>query len=127
MPPSKTSKIAFSDWTPEILAAKRQELGLNKTKMAEALGVTYRQYLYYETGHTKLSKALEYHVNNMLGLGSGSSKPQGTLTDFQKERINMLLDAIAKYPTSNLDEKGQKILQQAVNEISLLMQCLSKS
>ena len=122
MPPSKTSKIAlFSDWTPETLAEKRKELGFNKTQMSEALGVTYRQYLYYESGHTKLSKALEHHVNDMLGVTSQPSKSPGTLTDFQRERIEMLLDAIKKYPTSNLDEKGQKILQQSVSEISTLM------
>lgn len=121
MPPSKTSKIAFSDWTPEILAAKRQELGLNKTKMAEALGVTYRQYLYYETGHTKLSKALEYHVNDMLGLGSGSSKPQGTLSDFDKDRITRLLNAIENHPLDDLDERTQKILRQIPQEMVLLL------
>ena len=117
MPPSKTSKIAFSDWTPEILTAKRQELGFNKTKMAEALGVTYRQYLYYETGHTKLSKALEHHVNDMLGV---KDEP-GTLTDFERDRVNRLLDAVENHPLDDLDERTQKILRQIPQEMGLLL------
>lgn len=121
MPPSKTSKIAFSDWTAETLASKRKELGFNKTKMAEALGVTYRQYLYYETGHTKLSKALEHHVNDMLGVKGEPSKSPGTLTNFERDRVNRLLDAVEKHPLGDLDERTQKILRQIPQEMALLL------
>ena len=51
--------------------------------------------------------------------------PEGTLTDFQKERINRLMDAIDEYPVSNLDEKGQKILLQCVDEISTLVDAVA--
>lgn len=118
-------RLAQSDWTADDLKLKREALGMNKAEMSRKLGVTYRQYMYYEKGHTKISKGLEQFINDLLHpTGGGKEKSQGTLTDFQKERIDRLLTAIQNYPTSNLDEKGQKILSQCVNEISTLTQAL---
>jgi hypothetical protein len=51
-------------------------------------------------------------------------KSQGTLTDFQKERISRLLNAIHNHPRHDLNEMTQKILSQSAEEISVLTQML---
>lgn len=138
------SKDSYSDWGPDALRKERTSMGMTKRALAQSLGVSERQYAYYESGHTKIDKPLEYAVRwlshqkgpsheyqndyGVVELAPGVvTKPQGTLTAFQKDRINRLVDAIDKYPTSNLDEKGQKILSQCVDEISLLTSHLSES
>jgi hypothetical protein len=81
-------------------------------------------YCYYESGHTKIDLPLEYAVRWLAN--SEEDKPvvesgsQGTLTPFQKERIQRLLNGIRSYPVGDLDERGQKILSQCVDEISVL-------
>ena len=121
-------KSKYSSWTPENLANYRQGAELSRRDLANSLGISYRMYCYYESGHTKIDLPLEYAVRWLTGSGEDKpvveSKGQGTLTPFQKERIDRLLDGIQNYPTSNLDEKGQKILSQCVNEISTLAQAL---
>jgi len=121
-------KSKYSSWTPEDLANFRQGAELSRREVADRLGVSYRMYCYYESGHTKIDLPLEYAVRWLAKSGKDKpvveSKVQGTLTSFQKERIDRLLQAIDNYPASNLDEKGQKILSQCVNEISTLTQAL---
>ncbi len=118
-------KSKYSSWNPDDLTRFRQGAELSRREIADSLGVSYRMYCYYESGHTKIDLPLEYAVRWLAK--SGKDKPvvenkgQGTLTPFQKERIDRLLAAIQNYPTSNLDEKGQKILSQCVNEISTLV------
>jgi hypothetical protein len=53
------------------------------------------------------------------------NKGQGTLTPFQKERIDRLLNGIRAYPIGDMDEKGQKILSQCVDEISTLVEVVA--
>lgn len=126
--PNGRTKTKYSEWSGDDLRKQRAVIGMTQTAMAEHLGMSHRMYCYYESGKTPVNRPLQLAIQYMVESGQEKDeKPQGTLTDFQKERINMLLDSIQKYPTSNLDEKGQKILQQSVNEISLLMECLSKS
>jgi len=118
-------RLAQSDWTADDLRLKREALGMNKAEMSRKLGVSYRQYMYYEKGHTKISKGLEQFINDLLHpTGGGKEKSQGTLTPFQKERIQRLLNGIRSYPIGDLDERGQKILSQCVDEISVLTQAL---
>jgi hypothetical protein len=71
--------------------------------------------------YTKIDLPLEYAVRWLSVAPIVRENSAGTLTDFQKERINRLMDAIDEYPVSNLDEKGQKILLQCVDEISTLV------
>lgn len=121
-------RLAQSDWTADDLKAKREALGMNKAEMSRRLGVTYRQYMYYENGHTRVSKGLEQFINDLLNpTGSDKEKPQGTLSDFDKDRITRLLNAIHNYPTSDMDERGQKILSQCADEISALTKMLGES
>jgi transcriptional regulator with XRE-family HTH domain len=117
-------KSKYSSWTPEDLTNFRKEAGLSRREVADSLGVSYRMYCYYESGHTKIDLPLEYAVRWLAN--SEEDKPvvgnkgQGTLTPFQRERIQRLLNGIRSYPIGDLDERGQKILSQCVDEISVL-------
>lgn len=136
------AKSKYSDWSAGDLTDFRTRMGVSRQEMASKLGVSYRMYCYYESGHTKIDLSLEYAVRwlgrksddelvseaiTIAGIADVTPPPQGTLTAFQKERISRLLNAIHNYPTSDLDEKGQKILSQCVDEISLLTSHLSES
>ena len=124
------NKDSYSLWGPKELRDKRTDMGMTKRDLAKKLGVSERQYAYYESGHTKIDKPLEYAVRWLAGSSENKSiveeRPQGTLTAFQKERIDRLLNGIRSYPTSDLDERGQKILSQCVDEISILTSHLSE-
>lgn len=121
-------RLAQSDWTAQDLQSKREALGMSKAEMARRVGVSYRQYMYYERGQTKISKGLESFVEDLLNpKGNDNNKPQGTLSDFDKDRITRLLNAIHNYPTSDMDERGQKILSQCADEISALTKMLGES
>ena len=118
--PERSDK-SYSDWGPSELREKRTYMGLPAGALAGKLGVSERQYSNYESGYTKIDLPLEYAVR-WLSVDPMVRKEDspGTLTPFQKERISRLMNAIHNYPTSNLDERGQKILSQCVDEISML-------
>ena len=119
-------RLAQSDWTAQDLQSKREALGMNKAEMARKLGVSYRQYMYYERGQTKISKGLESFVEDLLNpKGNNNNKSQGTLSDFDKDRITRLLNALQNHPLDDLDDKTQKILRQTSEEIVLLLSKLS--
>lgn len=135
-------KSKYSAWTHDDLVEFRTNAGISRREMSENLGVSYRMYCYYESGHTKIDLPLEYAVRwlsyqkgpvyecqseyGVVELAPGVvKKSQGTLTPFQKERISRLMSAIHNYPTSDLDEKGQKILSQCVDEISTLVDAVA--
>lgn len=119
------SKDSYSQWGPKELRDKRAKMGLTKRALAKKLGVSERQYAYYESGHTKVDKPLEYAVRWLSVDPMVGSNDAGTLTPFQKERISRLMDAIHNYPASNLDERGQKILSQCAEEISTLVEAVA--
>tara|TARA_R100000231_G_scaffold134390_1_gene107914 strand:- start:204 stop:584 length:381 start_codon:yes stop_codon:yes gene_type:complete len=113
-------KSKYSSWSPDDLVQFRTEAGISRRDMADKLGVSYRMYCYYESGHTKIDLPLEYAVRWLSVDPMVRENGTGALTDFQKQRIDRLMNAIHKYPASNLDELGQKILSQCVDEISML-------
>ena len=119
------SKDSYSQWGPKELRDERAKMGLTKRALAKKLGVSERQYAYYESGHTKVDKPLEYAVRWLSVDPMVGSNDAGTLTPFQKERISRLMDAIHNYPASNLDERGQKILSQCAEEISTLVEAVA--
>ena len=122
-------KSKYSSWTPEDLTNFRKEAGLSRREVADSLGVSYRMYCYYESGHTKIDLPLEYAVRWLADSEEDKpvveSKGQGTLTPFQRERIQRLLNGIRSYPIGDLDERGQKILSQCVDEISTLVEAVA--
>jgi transcriptional regulator with XRE-family HTH domain len=119
-------RLAQSDWTAQDLQSKREALGMSKAEMARRVGVSYRQYMYYERGQTKISKGLESFVEDLLNpKGNDNNKSQGTLSDFEKDRITRLLNALQNHPLDDLDDKTQKILRQTSEEIVLLLSKLS--
>lgn len=120
-------KSSYSEWSRDDLREWRGKIGSTQAQMAKELGVSHRQYCYYESGHTPIDMSLELAVRWLSHQKGPSHEYQGTLTAFQKERISRLLNAIHNYPTSDLDEKGQKILSQCVDEISLLTSHLSEA
>jgi len=119
-------RLAQSDWTAQDLQSKREALGMSKAEMARRVGVSYRQYMYYERGQTKISKGLESFVEDLINpKGNDNNKSQGTLSDFDKDRITRLLNALQNHPLDDLDDKTQKILRQTSEEIVLLLSKLS--
>ena len=115
-------RLAQSDWTADDLRVKRESLGMNKAEMSRKLGVTYRQYMYYEKGLTKIRKGLEQFINDLRYLRAvNEEKSQGTLSDFEKDRINMLLSALENHPLDDLNERTKKILRQSSEELELLL------
>ena len=122
-------KSKYSSWTHDDLVKFRTDAGISRREMSENLGVSYRMYCYYESGHTKIDLSLEYAVRWLANLGEAKplveKQSEGALTPFQKERISRLMNAIHNYPTSDLDEKGQKILSQCADEISTLVEAVA--
>jgi len=55
-------KSKYSSWSNEDLKNFRINAGKKRRDMAEDLGVSYRMYCYYESGHTKVDLPLEYAV-----------------------------------------------------------------
>ena len=116
---------SYSDWGASDLRRERTAIKMTKRALAEELGVSERQYAYYESGHTKIDKTLQCAVRWIAGGKDDEDvKSQGTLTDFQKERISRLLNAIHNHPRDDLNEMTQKILSQSAEEISALTQML---
>ena len=46
-------KKKYSSWSNEDLKNFRINAGMSRRDMAEDLGVSYRMYCYYESGHKK--------------------------------------------------------------------------
>lgn len=119
--PERNSK-AYSVWDEAGLRKHRMDYGISKKDMAEGLGVSYRMYCYYESGHTKIDKPLEYAVRWICSeKGEGQKTSPGTLTAFENQRIDRLLDALTEEAQHVSDEHTQKILQQSIDEIELLL------
>ena len=53
---------AYSEWSITDLKEARTLLGLTKRKLSEKLGVSERQYSYYESGEIKIDKKLEFAI-----------------------------------------------------------------
>ena len=116
---------SYSDWGASDLRRERTAIKMTKRALAEELGVSERQYAYYESGHTKIDKTLQCAVRWIAGGKDDEDvKSQGTLTDFEKDRITRLMNAMQNHPHDDLDEMTQKILSQSAEEISALTQML---
>ena len=117
---------SYSDWGASDLREQRTAIKMTKRALAEELGVSERQYAYYESGHTKIDKTLQCAVRWIAGgKDADDVKSQGTLTDFEKDRITRLMNAMQNHPRDDLDERTKKILQQSSEEMVLLLSKVS--
>ena len=117
---------SYSDWGASDLRRERTAIKMTKRALAEELGVSERQYAYYESGHTKIDKTLQCAVRWIAGGRDDEDvKSQGTLTDFEKDRITRLMNAMQNHPHDDLDERTKKILQQSSEEMVLLLSKVS--
>ena len=120
--PNGRTKTKYSDWSGEELRKHRSLAGMTQGVMAEHLGMSHRMYCYYESGKTPINKPLQLAVQYMVDSPQKEvEKPQGTLTDFEKERVMRLLHAIENHPLDDLGERTQKILRQIPQEMALLL------
>ena len=117
---------SYSDWGASDLRRERTAIKMTKRALAGELGVSERQYAYYESGHTKIDKTLQCAVRWIAGGKDDEDvKSQGTLTDFEKDRITRLMNAMQNHPHDDLDERTKKILQQSSEEMVLLLSKVS--
>ena len=117
---------SYSDWGASDLREQRTAIKMTKRALAEELGVSERQYAYYESGHTKIDKTLQCAVRWIAGgKDADDVKSQGTLTDFEKDRITRLMNAMQNHPHDDLDDRTKKILQQSSEEMVLLLSKVS--
>ena len=120
--PNGRTKTKYSEWSGQDLQKQRALIGMTQSAMADQLGMSHRMYCYYESGKTPINKPLQLAIQYMVDSGrQPEEKPQGTLTDFERDRVNRLLDAVEKHPLDDLDERTQKILRQIPQEMGLLL------
>ncbi|HAB36829.1 MAG TPA: hypothetical protein DCE52_02290 [Rhodobacteraceae bacterium] len=125
--PSK-AKTSHSMWEGYDLARERTSLGKSQIAFASILGLSHRMYCYYERGEKKIPRSVELAVRH-VARQSLNDEPidiskdsfEGTLTDFQNTRIEMLADAAEKAAHSSSDPLVKKILQQSSEELSFLL------
>ena len=120
--PNGRTKTKYSEWSGDDLRKQRAVIGMTQTAMAEHLGMSHRMYCYYESGKTPVNRPLQLAIQYMVESGrEKEEKPQGTLSDFDKDRITRLLNAIENHPLDDLEERTQKILRQIPQEMVLLL------
>lgn len=120
-----------SKWGPEEIKAARKRANLTLRELSEQLGISLRMLQYYEAGKTPVSKALEDSIRSIVnweqdnqGYPDIDLDAIGTLTGFDIERINRLIQGINRYLDEHEFEhdKGYyKILHQSKQELSLLL------
>ena len=125
--PSK-AKTSHSMWEGYDSARERTSMGKSQMAFANILGLSHRMYCYYERGEKKIPRSIELAVRH-VSKQSLNDEPidvpkrsfEGTLTDFQNTRIEMLSDASFKAAQSCSDPLVKKILQQSSEELSFLL------
>jgi len=114
------AKDSYSMWDSLTLLNKRKDLGITQMSMARSLGVSHRMYCYYESGEQDIPRSIELAVRYMeSNKGNDVVMPTGTLSNFDKQRIGLLCDALrgVEGNDANLD----KILRQSKTELEYLL------
>jgi len=83
----------------ERVRARRKELGLSQTKLAEALGVTFQQVQKYENGSNRIS------ASRLVSLAKAINMPVDTL----------LGTAPAEYPSASQAAAGDEVAMRLLN------------
>ena len=90
------AKDSYSMWDYKTLVKKRKELNVTQMHMARSLGVSHRMYCYYESGEQDIPRSIELSVRYMENTkGSDVVMPTGTLSNFDKDRIERLCSALS--------------------------------
>ena len=119
------AKESYSMWDGMDIRNNRDTLGMTQRALARALGISHRMLCYYEAGERDIPKSVELSMryvmhNRKKEESSGTLKPQGTLTAFDRERISRLCLAIEDASTSDIKEL-YKMLNQSLKEIDYLL------
>jgi transcriptional regulator with XRE-family HTH domain len=102
-----------SKWGPEEIKAARARANLTLKELSDQLGISLRMLQYYEAGKTPVSKALEDSIRSIVnweqdnqGYPDIDLDAIGTLTGFDIERINRLIQGIGRYYGGNETDGG---------------------
>lgn len=126
--PSK-AKTSHSMWGGGDLIRERTTMGKSQAAFASILGLSHRMYCYYESGEKKIPRSVELAIRYVTRRGDidpPTAKAEGTLTQFQETRIDILIDAAEKAAQSVSDPLVKKILQQSSQELSFLLSKFDK-
>ena len=120
------AKESYSMWDGMDIRNNRDTLGMTQRALARALGISHRMLCYYEAGERDIPKSVELSMRYVMHNrkkeeeSSGTLKPQGTLTAFDRERISRLCLAVEDASTTDIKEL-YKMLNQSVKEIDYLL------
>ena len=120
------AKESYSVWDGMDIRNNRDVLGMTQVALARTLGISHRMLCYYESGERDIPKSVELSMRYVMNKrqkeeeSSGTLKPQGTLTAFDRERISRLCLAIEDASTTDIKEL-YKMLNQSVKEIDYLL------
>jgi len=120
------AKESYSMWDGMDIRNNRDTLGMTQRALARALGISHRMLCYYEAGERDIPKSVELSMRYVMHNRkkeeepSGTLKPQGTLTAFDRERISRLCLAIEDASTTDIKEL-YKMLNQSVKELDYLL------
>tara|TARA_R110002124_G_scaffold174605_1_gene342292 strand:+ start:219 stop:584 length:366 start_codon:yes stop_codon:yes gene_type:complete len=114
------SKDSYSMWGGSDLLDKRKSLGMSQLVMSSSLGVSHRMYCYYESGQQQIPRSIELSVRWMERSSSDVTEPpSGSLSDFDRERIDRLCDALVGI--EGFDADSDRVLSQSLKEIEYLL------
>ena len=105
----------------------------SQAAFASMLGLSHRMYCYYERNEKPIPKSVEYAVRYVARRDCDDEvkpepvqKVQGTLTNFDLTRIELLADAADKASELQENTHVKKILQQSSKELDLLLSKFDK-
>lgn len=114
------AKDSYSMWSGDILLEKRKHLKKTQTAMARDLGISHRMYCYYESGEQEMPRSIELSVRYMENSrGDDVVMPTGTLSNFDKDRIGRLCNAL--HGIEGTDASMDKVLKQSETELEYLL------
>lgn len=129
----KKSSAYYSMWEGYDLERERVSMQKSQAAFASMLGMSHRMYCYYERNEKPIPKSVEYAVRYVARKDCDDDvkhepleKLQGTLTNFDRTRIELLADAADKASESQENTHVKKILQQSSKELDLLLSKFDK-
>ncbi len=129
----KKSNAYYSMWEGYDLERERVSMQKSQAAFANMLGMSHRMYCYYERNEKPIPKSVEYAVRYVVRRDCDDEvkpepvqKVQGTLTNFDLTRIELLADAADKASELQENTHVKKILQQSSKELDLLLSKFDK-